>query len=250
MPSKKERRILEEKILRSVGEAADQLPEEEVVGFMAAKGNLYDRQLMVVGRAVNGWTDDTILPSQLAEPDKRRRYSKMVERNSSKGNFSEDAKDCPMKWVQDYWQNPNPNCYNTRRSAFWRAILKVMEGLEIAAENGPWPSYLVWSNLYKVSPAKGRNPGNRLCRIQLNGCKSLFDAELDIYRPSRLLLLAGWDWAKDFVTSDCRTDSNAGFVEATGRRKEASIVVAKHPQRKPEGKWVKDVLAAFDKKYL
>ncbi len=243
MPSKKERRILEKKILRSVGEAADQLPKEKVVGFMATKGNLYNRQLMVVGRAVNGWTDDTILPSQLAEPDKRRRYSKIVKRNSSKGNFSEDARDCPMQWVQDYWQNPEG--YRTIDSAFWRVIRQVMEGLNIAFENDPWPSHLVWSNLYKVAPAEGGNPGNGLCHVQLKGCKSLFDTELNIYRPSRVLLLTGWDWAGDFVKSDCRTHRNAGFVEATGRRRRTRIVVAKHPQGKPEGEWVENVLAEF-----
>ena len=246
MPSKKERRILEKKILRFVGEAADQLPEEKVVGFMATKGNLYNRKLMVIGRAVNGWTDNTILPSQLAEPDKRRRYSKIVKKNSSKGNFSEDARDCPMKWVQDQWQNPEGYNYNTKGSAFWRVILRVTEGLEVASENDPWSSYLVWSNLYKVSPGEEGNPGNRLCDIQLNGCKSLFDTELKIYRPSRLLLLTGWDWARDFVKSDCRRRRNAGPVEATGQRKKTSIVVAKHPQGKPEGEWVTDVLAAFN----
>ena len=138
-----------------------------------------------------------------------------------------------MGWVKDY------------SSAFWRVIREVMKGLEIASENDPWFSYLVWSNLYKVSPAEGGNPGNKLCCIQLKGCKSLFDTELDIYRPSRLLLLAGWDWARDFVTNDCRTHNNAGFVEATGRRRKTRIVVARHPQGKPEAEWVKDVLAAF-----
>ena len=244
MPSKKERRILEKKILRFVGETADQLPEEKIVGFMATKGDLYNRKLMVVGRAVNGWTDDTILPSQLAERDKRRRYSKIVKRNSSKGNFSEDARDCPMKWVQDDWQNPEG--YRTIDSAFWRVIRQIMEGLNIAFEADPWPSHLVWSNLYKVAPAEGGNPRNRLCHVQLKGCKSLFDTELNIYRPSRLLLLTGWDWAGDFVKSDCRTHRNAGFVEATGRRRRTRIVVAKHPQGKPEAEWVTDVLAAFN----
>ena len=247
MASERERRILEKEILRPIGQAADELPKEKIVGFMSIKGNLYNRELMVVGRAVNGWTDDTILPSQLAEPGECRRYSKAVKRNSSRGNFSGDANECPMNWVQDYWQNPEG--YNTRRSAFWRVILKVMEGLEIASENDAWSSHLVWSNLYKVAPAKGGNPGNRLCDIQLNGCISLFDAELDIYRPSRLLLLAGWDWARDFVANYCQTHSNAGFVEATGQREETSIVVAKHPQRLPKGKteveWVENVLAAF-----
>ena len=247
MASERERRILEKEILRPVGEAADELPEEKIVGFMSVKGNLYNRELMVVGRAVNGWTDDTILPSQLAEPNECRRYSEVVKRNSSG-----DARDCPMQWVQDYWQNPEG--YRTIDSAFWRVIRQVMEGLNIAFENDPWPSHLVWSNLYKVAPAEGGNPGNGLCHVQLKGCKSLFDTELNIYRPSRVLLLTGWDWAGDFVKSDCRTHSNTGFVEATGRRKETSIVVAKHPQRLPKGKteaeWVENVLAAFNEKHL
>ena len=231
MPSKKERRILEKKILRSVGEAADQLSREKIIGFMATKGNLYNRRLMIVGRAVYGGPGE-ISPSQLAEPDKRRCYSKIVQRN-----YSGDADDCPMEWVKNY------------SSPFWRVIREVMEGLGIASENDPWFSYLVWSNLYKVSPAKGGNPGNRLCRIQLNGCKSLFDAELAIYRPSRLLLLAGWDWAGDFVESDCRTHNNAGSVEATGQRRKTRIVVATHPQGKSEAEWVTDVLAAFGKQH-
>ena len=238
MASERERRILEKEILRPVGEAANTLPKKEVVGFMAVEGNWYNRQLMVVGRAVNRWTDDTIFPSQLAGPNECRRYSEVVKRNSSG-----DTNDCPMNWVQDYWQNPKG--YNTRRSAFWRVILEVMEGLEIAFENDPWPSHLVWSNLYKVAPAKGDNPGNRLCDIQLNGCISLFDTELEIYQPSRLLLLTGWDWAEVFIANDCQIHGNAGFVEATGQREETSIVVAKHPQGKPEGEWVENVLAAF-----
>ena len=243
MASERERRILEKEILRPIGQAADELPKGKIVGFMAVKGNLYNRELMVVGRAVNGWTDDTILPSQLAEPDECRRYSEVVKRNSSG-----DANDCPMKWVQDYWQNPKG--YNTRRSAFWRVILEVMEGLEIASENDPWSSYLVWSNLYKVAPAKGGNPGNRLCDRQLDGCILLFETELDIYQPSRLLLLAGWDWAGAFVTNYCQMRHNAGFVEATGQREETSIVVAKHPQRKREGEWVENVLDAFNEEHL
>lgn len=239
MASERERRILERGLLRPVSRAANRLSKKEIVGFMAAKGNRYNGQLMVVGRAVNGWTDDTISPSQLAESDKRRRYSEVVKRNSSGS-----SKACPMKWVKDYWQKPKG--YNTKRSAFWRTILRVMEGLEIASENDPWSSYLVWSNLYKIAPAEGGNPGNGLCDIQLNGCISLFETELDIYQPSRLLLLAGWDWAEDFVENYCQIRHNAGFVEATGQRGEASIVVAKHPQGKPEGEWVTDVLAAFN----
>ena len=227
MASKRERKILEKEVLPPVGEAADELPKGKVIGFMAVKGNLYNRKLMVVGRAVYGGPG-AICPSQLAEPDECKCYSEVVKRNYSGGD-----NDCPLEWVKDY------------NSPFWRVIGKVMEGLGIASGNDPWFSYLVWSNLYKVSPAKGGNPGNKLCDIQLEGCKSLFDAELDIHRPSRLLLLAGWDWARDFVTSDCQTDNNAGFVEATGRRKETRIVVAKHPQGKPEAEWVKNVLAAF-----
>ena len=62
-----------------------------------------------------------------------------------------------------------------------------------------WSSHLVWSNLYKLSPRDGGNPSGRLQNIQLDGCRALFNLEVETYRPGRLLLLTGWDWAEPFL---------------------------------------------------
>lgn len=59
-----ETHLLAEKILVPIGQAADQLPEQPIIGFMSMVGRAYARELMVVGRALNGWDVDSKLPSE------------------------------------------------------------------------------------------------------------------------------------------------------------------------------------------
>ena len=211
-------------------------------------GCLYARTLMVVGRAVNGWTDG-VLPQHLAASTHAECYSCDVL-DSVNGDGQ-----CPMRWVTDRWGNANG--YSTRRSAFWRAIRGVVARLEIAdVEQDSWPSHLVWSNLYKIAPVEGGNPGATLCRIQLDGCRELFDLELTTYRPSRLLLLTGGEWASPFLSDfDGAPRDVAGFSHVKGfgiltivPGKEAiRYVVAAHPQGKPGDPWVAEVCSAFNR---
>lgn len=68
-----------------------------------------------------------------------------------------------MLWVKDGWGATDR--YNTKRSAFWRAVRGVVEGLGISdVEHDTWSSHLVWSNLYKLSPADGGNPSDPSAR--------------------------------------------------------------------------------------
>lgn len=90
--------------------------------------------------------------------------------------------------------------YNTKRSAFWRCIRGVVQGLGVAdVEDAGWSSHLVWSNLYKVSPAGGGNPKGVLRKVQFRGCAELLNSELRTYRPSRVLFATGFDWAEPFL---------------------------------------------------
>ena len=71
--------ILSEEILLPIGEA-NGVPR--LCGFLACKGKLYDGELMVVGRAVNGWAGDISL-GEIASAESRRRFSKDVAGSGS-----------------------------------------------------------------------------------------------------------------------------------------------------------------------
>ncbi len=226
-------------ILAPIGEARPGLPHRELTGFMATKGCKYSNELMVVGRAANGWVFGAY-PEQFADAAFRRRFARDV-RMSVGG-------DHPMEWVHHQWGAKN--CYNTKRSAFWRVIRRVTEGLGIVHDSeGNWPCHLVWSNLYKVSPADGGNPySSELYNLQFPGCKDLFEAELRAYMPKRLLLLTGWEgWADWFLPDLDEPESSSLYVERVGflplsKRYQLRVVVACHPQGRPEEQWSRDVI--------
>lgn len=119
-------------------------------------------------------------------------------------------------------------------------------------EYADWSSHLVWSNLYKVSPAEDGNPNSVLCEAQLLSCVELFKLELRTYSPSRVLLLTGADWAAPFVAeANLQEEESFHYVKQYGRYHlgdglETQCVIAVHPQGKPEADWVREVVTAFN----
>jgi hypothetical protein len=235
-----ERELFASTVLSVVGQQAARLGHTKITGFLAMAGQAYDRGLMVVGRAVNGWTEG-IVPSQLDVPAEAERYARLIQERVC-GNGK-----CPMRWVTEGWGVGED--YNTRRSAFWRCIRSVVQDLDIAdVEDAGWSSHLVWSNLYKVSTAGGGNPSNVLREIQFPGCASLLNLELCTYQPSRILFLTGVDWAAPFLEA-AELQEGVGFqyVKCTGNVHGARCVVAVHPQGKPGAVWAREVVTAFER---
>ena len=240
-----ERELFSSMVLSAIGQHAARLAPIDITGFLAMAGHAYDHNLMVVGRAVNGWTEAISL-NLLGRPAEVKRYAKIVQ-ESVNGNG-----ECPMRWVTSGWSASEG--YNTKRSAFWRCIRGVVQHLGFAdVERTDWPSHLVWSNLYKVSPASGGNPNNALCKIQLPGCAELFNLELRTYRPCRVLFLTGADWAAPFLTAGTLQES-AGLryvkqfgLSTIGEGHDVRCVVAVHPQGKPESEWVHEVVTVFNR---
>lgn len=241
MATVEHRKLLAEQLLPLIGANATRLP------FLSMAGHLYKNELMVVGRAPNGW-EDGMLPCDLASPTAATNYAATIY-ESVVGTGP-----CPMSWVTDAWANPDNTKYNTRKSAFWRVIRGVVAESGIAdTDESSWPSHLVWSNLYKVAPEEGGNPGGALRQIQLSHCIALLQQEIDVYLPRRLLLLTGLGWAEPFLGHIAPTfvpTPSGIYVEATGEISRNSghstkIVVAAHPQGKSEGIWVREVIQAF-----
>jgi hypothetical protein len=203
-----------------------------LVPFWPLRGAAYDGELLVIGRSVNGWVEDWTA-AQLRDPDQRTAAVALLRRDA------EPADRDRMAWVTDLWGARDG--YNTRRSAFWRVLSRFVPG---GGADG-WPGRLVWTNLYKVSPAAGWNPGADLQRAQRPAATELLRRELTAYAPRRVLALTG-SWIDPFAGGLGLTiATRGGLVEGLGERDGTAWVVAKHPMGKPEDRFVAEVTDAF-----
>ena len=209
--------------------------------FTTHRGSRYNSELMICGRATNGfdphWT--------LHRASTRNGREAIVAET-----LAERAKvPCPMKWITDNW-GPNPK-YSTARSAFWRVAKRIVAGLQISDDSASWSSYLAWTNLYRVAPAERGNPSARLQNTQIDWCKQALTEDVLALQPRRLLLMTGTNWAGPFISNmQLQEWAPSALVQAWGRwilptGAPIAVVVAKHPQGKPENKFVSGVLDAF-----
>lgn len=254
MATEKERVFFAKHILSAVGEKAKDLPaDQQLNGFLSMRGHKYNNELMVIGQAVNGW-GDAFDPHELNEESCDRLAD----------NVFNSVTDNPMAWVlkpvkkRDYIPMGKP---------FWQVIHNIVSKLEIAKEDeANWPLYLVWSNLYKISPSPKGNPGETLKDIQRDGCIGLLRLELDTYRPKRVLFITGRSWADPFferfsedvlqsprLRVEDDKDLGAKYVERAGQivledRTRICFVVASRPEwktREQREQWVNEVMQAF-----
>lgn len=239
MPTQTELDIFTERMLVPIGNLPSRRLPPKVVGFFARKGDAYNGQLMIVGRAVKGWTLEAT-PAELKDPAVARDFAERL------GQEMADAQGCPMSWVRDSWGGRTG--YNTKDSAFWRVARRTTIELGIASESSPdWASRLAWSNLYKVAPPNG-NPSDGVCSAQEPGCIELLREEIRLFQPQRLLFMTGL-WATPFLRElpwvqreDRGTTTNVHLI---GTIDNAQVVVATHPMTRAEDPWVREVVEAF-----
>lgn len=206
--------------------------------FSAQKGELYNNNLMVVGRSANGWDGefqlDNIQTDSLLE--------KLFPRSS--------ALNCPLEWVESSWGSSDG--YNSKRSAFFRVIRGLSLNInQLDPDEWRWATKLVWSNLYKIAPSGGGNPSNSLAGYQFDACNNLLKAEIEEYQPKCIVFLTGEDWFDGFL-SECITlkaKSGTKWVDASGvlnlNGLVSKIVIAKHPQCKPELELLNEIIEAL-----
>lgn len=230
-------------LLHTIANAQHRDPNQELAAFFPVKGARYDGKLMVVGRAVNGWGKG-FLPQELVEPKSRREVIVLARKAAGKDPSR------PLSWITDDWKETD---YNPKRSAFWRLIRLLTHNLGIANDSEiEWPSHIVWSNLYKISPDEGGNPSNQLCSLQESQCIRMLQQEIALWHPNRIVFLTGYNWAKPFVEAlgTAKAVSNGSLVQAVGRvtlptDAGATFVVAPHPQGKPSARLAQDIGAAL-----
>lgn len=199
----------------------DKYKEEDLVLFTAAKGNRYQKDLMIIGRAVNDW--DIVMNKN----DKSNNKSILKQ-------VDEALKSNHLNWVEERW-GLNDGKYNTKKSAFWRVSRKLSE--LIAGNTIDPANSIVYSNLYKFAKEGGGNPSEKLACVQYDICKHILESEIDLFRPKKIVFLTGKGWAKEFLDHMKDVDINEvglDYVSIYGKIKNARFVVADHPQGKNE----------------
>jgi hypothetical protein len=238
--------------------------EATLTAFWPRVGAGWQGDLMVVGRAVNGWETAGWPAADAADATWRE------ERIRQLRSLRPEEEGDPMRWVSQTWgralSRAAGQTYSTPGSAFWRVIHRVAEGVGLGRDKPEdWPSKLVHSNLYKVAPwleggpatsASGGNPSARLQHCQRDSAAKLLRDEISSFKPVRLLLLTGLDWAAPFLpvlgaSKSTITEDHPGVVEWTGALSipgaTCLTVVTPHPQGVPGGEetFAADILRAF-----
>ena len=158
-------------VFKPIAERCPEFPDDlDLQGFCALRGCRYQGELMVIGRACN--------------------WEKLFEEPPDGDDWEEVASKL-ARWRM----SPTSGA----RQPLQHNHVRVLPGRQAGdATQEDWPTHLVWSNLYKVSPY-GKNPGAPLQRAQRDGCQRLLNLEIGTFRPKRVLFLTGWDWAEELV---------------------------------------------------
>ena len=101
-----------------------------------------------------------------------------------------------------------------------------------------WYEHLFYSNLMKIAPIdnKGGKPSNIEYSCQLELCLKLLKLEIASYKPKNVVIVAGYNWATDFLMS-LNIDINHSLARKTkyflGRfnYKKTNIIVVARPDR-------------------
>ncbi|HMG66231.1 MAG TPA: hypothetical protein VK588_01050, partial [Chitinophagaceae bacterium] len=172
-----------EKLVEKLYTSKDDYSEDNLVIFTPAKGTSYNAELMIVGRAVNGWKNGI------------NKTNKANKEEILKGVHNSLMTD-DLEWVYGSWGSTTG--YNTNKSAFWRVVNELaiqFAGIEEGAINN-----IVWSNLFKVAKEEGGNPSARLRNVQFAHCLNLLRLEIEFFKPKYVVFLTDYyGWAEPFI---------------------------------------------------
>lgn len=220
-----------EKLLIQIENNADKFKEENVSVQSVGIGNLYNKKLVVYGRAVNGWNN--YVKSEITK------YQTEIAANIETEN---------LDWIVDLFNNPDED-WSPYSSAFWRLTKRVCTALFNDTSNEVI-QHIAWTNLYKISNAAKGNPTARLMNVQFELALEIFKQEIELLQPQFVLLLTNTKWANPFLENlDLKriaTSATFNYVELIARYKNTNIIVSQHPQGKPEEIQLNEILKSFE----
>ena len=214
--------------------------------FVGVKGSPSGNvRLMLIGRACNGWEDDSLrnLPAE--------EYSAEAEEEwTSSGRWG---------WIEERGNSlysTHDSSYCVSRSPFWDYSKDIWEGLTGMHAEGIWMQDILWTNLYKISPAERGNPDADYLTKEKDVCVDILSEEIRDYRPTHLLFLTGWNWFQDFrdifdVSTPLGRNISRGkyknsvYVEGTAKTGSADAVIMCRPEYRDKDAYVAAALGAY-----
>lgn len=189
--------------------------------------------LMIVGRCLNGSNARTFTYSGV------RTDQGQAELLAKCRESSDPVDGAPLHWLENCWDKEAGE-YRPTRSAFLRMAhrLAALKG-HLGSD---WPSWLCWSNLARISPATAGNTPWWSYEAQLDAIAQLLSLEIERAKPGAVVVLAGW-WFDSVASRMARNLGDQFSLEWAagcsqvlhhGRVFGARLVVAQHPQRRPE----------------
>lgn len=222
------------RLIESVA-ATPRIRPPETSLFWPKVGRKYEGDLLLVGRAVNGWIDrwdvdePTDLDALLA---------------AARATAEADVDGCPMGWVLERWKRRDDG-YDSSRSQFWATAREIVTS-EHPEWQGDWPSHLAWSNLAKISRWTKGNPSSRLRRAQLEVAAEALALEVEELAPRRVLVLAGKDWFDPYADRlGLDVEWRQGLVEGVANDGLRRWVIAVHPMTRSPTAVAQAALNAF-----
>lgn len=193
--------------------------------FCTQWGEAFDRGILFVGRATNGWGGG-INPDNLHSvfPD---------------GDH--------LKWISKGWNNPRHNkdgkkLWAGKRSAFWRLIRKVTEHYH--KEN--WVDHIAWTNLAKCVPSGSGNPSEGLWCATQEQNKELMRIDVEMLNP-KVVVFITLGWGDVIVKSVVGEKFNSRECAVRTWQIDGRLIIAcKRPEGRSEDALAKSICVAID----
>jgi hypothetical protein len=223
-------------LLESLNKQQRSFRDSHLCVFSAAAGEKYDNDLMVVGRATNGWGNGI---DKTCNDD----YHLVLT------NLKKEIGTTNLDWVRNQWGATGPKVYNSKRSPFWRLIKALSD-----RSSGPveWSiDHVVWSNLYKVARNEKRGTGNptgKLMNLQFEHCAKILGLEIEQYKPRNVVFLTSMGWARrflEYLEIENMLSMPQKYVEFAGIKNGVRYVVGQHPQGKPQDPHCDEIINAL-----
>ena len=228
---------------------------DKVVVSRYLRGDKYENsaiKLLVIGRAINGWSNDFIVDNadellSMWEKQERGELDCLAKtRFLDKGKTPISLEETKgLEWVKTYIKSNKNYCCTETQSRFWSVIKATTEALyQNNLKKGEWTKHIAWTNLAKLAPVSGGNPKGENWRIQKGLAPKILKKELEELKPTHILVIAKTN-QKTEPQDDIWVSPFYDVLNEYKERNNIKIAYMYRPEFKGKKEYLKEVYRTF-----